>query len=298
MWFSFIVLSLISIALWFYFREQPFPESAVIGKRVLITGASQGIGRSLVEEYARRGAGQIVIASRNKNKLEAVRREVLSIYSSITIHVVPVDLSSEDACKYLINASLEFLGGGLDILVLNHITSSRFGTWLGDVANSPEGHIFLAEMFAVNTLSYIWLTTYAMNAISSSGGSIGVVSSLAGLAANPKVAAYSATKHALHGFFDALRIEIHGLHHMHNVSITLSCIGATDTEGAQEVRSQLSPSIQWFPAGEAARAIVRAIAERRRHTFYPLHLVYPSYILKTMLPDLFDYILLQTVKTI
>jgi len=118
MWLSFIALSLMSIVIWFYFREQPFPEVAVIGKRVLITGASQGIGRSLVEEYARRGASHIVIASRNKNKLDTVRRQVLTIYPSTVIHIVSVDLSSEDACKYLINATLEVLGGGLDIVVL------------------------------------------------------------------------------------------------------------------------------------------------------------------------------------
>ena len=161
-----------------------YSESAVSGKRVLITGASQGIGRSLVEEYARRGAGQIVIASRNKDKRDVGRRDVSALYPSTTIHVVSADLSSEEASRSLINSTLKALGGGLDILVLNHITSSRFGTWFGDVASRPEGHTFLSEMFAVNTLSYIWLTTHAMGAISSSGGSIGVVSSLAGLAAN------------------------------------------------------------------------------------------------------------------
>jgi len=161
-------------------------------------------------------------------KLDAVKAHTLSLYPQAKITVVPSDISSSKAAQALIDSSLEILGG-LDILVLNHITSSRFGSWLVDTPRTKEGHSFLGEIFAVNTLSYIWLTTYSMNALSKSGGSIGVVSSLAGIAPAPKVAAYSATKHALHGFFDSLRVELQYLK-MTNVSITICAIGATDTE--------------------------------------------------------------------
>jgi short-subunit dehydrogenase len=294
MWvLSTLAVALIAIGL-YYAYERPFPTEQVMGKRVLITGASQGIGKALVEEYARRGASHLVIASRNKVKLEAVKDKVIAKYPGTKIIVIPTDLSSNEASKTLIDSALIALGG-LDVLVLNHITSSRFGTWLVDAAQSSEGHSFLPEMFAVNTMSYIWLTTHAMDAILASGGQIGVVSFLAGHAASPKVAAYSASKHALHGFFDAFRIELQYLK-MTNVTVTICAIGATDTEGASEVKAKLSSSIEWYPASSAASAIVRGIAEKKREIFFPFHLVYPSYLLKTFVPDLFDYILLQTLE--
>lgn len=143
-----------------------FTVGRVRGQHVLITGASQGIGRSLVEEYAKRGAKHIVIASRNRQKLDAVKAVTQQRYPSVAITVIPADLSSERRCQELVRKALRAFGaGGLNTLVLNHITSSRFGTWLGDAKNGPEGHGFLREMFEVNTFSYIWLATAAMEAL-------------------------------------------------------------------------------------------------------------------------------------
>lgn len=294
MFFSLVAVSLISVVLYFFLQQGSFPVEKISGKKVLITGASQGIGKSLVEEYAKRGASHIVIASRNKQKLDAVRDHTLALYPKAKITVVPSDISSRKAAEALISSTVDILGG-LDILVLNHITSSRFGTWLVDAANSKEGHTFLEEIFSVNTLSYIWLTTFAMESLSKSGGSIGVVSSLAGIAPSPKVAAYSASKHALHGFFDSLRVELQYLK-MSNVSITLCAIGATDTEGASVVKDKLSDVVKWDPPNLAAESIARGIAMRKRAIYHPFHLVYPSYLLHTFLPDLFDYILLTTLR--
>lgn len=294
MYVSLIVVSLVSVVLYFALYKGPFPTAKVRGKRVLITGASQGIGKSLVEEYAKRGASHIVIASRNKLKLDAVRDQTLSLYPETRITVVPSDISSSKAAQALMDSTLDILGG-LDVLVLNHITSSRFGSWLVDAPRSKEGHSFLQEIFMVNTLSYIWLTTYAMDALSKSGGSIGVVSSLAGIAPSPKVAAYSATKHALHGFFDSLRVELQYLK-MTNVSITLCAIGATDTEGASEVKNELSSVVNWDPPSLAAESIARGIANRKRSIYHPFHLVYPSYLMHTFIPDIFDSILVSTLK--
>lgn len=291
---SWLIVILISVALYFILYKGPFPTSKVQGKKVIITGASQGIGKSLVEEYAKQGASHIVIASRNKLKLDAVRTHALSLYPNTLITVVPSDISSKKAAQALIDTSLEILGG-LDILVLNHITSSRFGSWLVDAPRTKEGQSFLDEIFAVNTLSYIWLTTFAMNALSKSGGSIGVVSSLAGIAPAPKVAAYSATKHALHGFFDSLRVEMKYLK-MTNVSITVCAIGATDTEGASEVKHELSSVVTWDPPNLAAESIARGIALRKRAIYHPFHLVYPSFLMHTFIPDIFDSILVSTLK--
>jgi hypothetical protein len=143
-----------------------FTVGRVQGQNVLITGASQGIGKALVEEYAKRGAKHIVIASRNRQKLDAVKAATLKRYPAVAVTVVPADLSSERQCHELVQKALRaFDAGGLNTLILNHITASRFGTWLGDAKKSAEGHSFVREMFEVNTFSYIWLATAAMDAL-------------------------------------------------------------------------------------------------------------------------------------
>ena len=104
----------------------------------------------------------------------------------------------------------------------------------------------------------------------------------------PKNAAYSATKHALHGFFDSLRTELKLLR-IHNVGITLCAIGATDTEGAAEVKVQLN-NVVWDPPEDAAKSIIYGTAHRLRDIYHPHHLVFPIIILNAISPALVDFI--------
>lgn len=186
---------------------KPVSSPLVRGKRSIVTGASLGIGKHLAKELALNGVGQVVLAARSAPKLEALKLELELESNGIKVFVVPVDLSNKESCETLVATSLALMGG-LDYLVLNHITSSRFGTWLVDNKNSEEGHSFLQSMFNVNTFSYVWLATAAMDALQTSHGAIAVVSSLAGHVGVPKTSVYSSSKHALHGFFNSLRIEV------------------------------------------------------------------------------------------
>ena len=304
------------------------PADQVRGLCILVTGASQGIGKSLVAEFAARGAAHIVIASRNRDKLEAVRASVLAQYPGVQITIVRADLSSANASAALVRETLAATGGQLDVLLLNHITDSRYGSWMSH-RDTELGHGFLSEMFNVNTLSYIWLTTAAWPALLQSPhrGRIGVVSSLAAHAGTPRTAAYSASKHALEGvvqtmalhmsilsthpplshslclfptnlesgFFDSFRNELAIEGKRETPSITTCAIGATDTEGAASVKSQLSSAIVTFDPPEwAATAIVRGVAARRRTIYHPHHVVFPAFVLSKLWPELFDMILVAS----
>jgi corticosteroid 11-beta-dehydrogenase isozyme 1 len=261
---------------------------------VLLTGASQGIGRALVSELARRGAAHIVIAARNVQKLEQARAQVNQQYPNTTITVIPSDISSKEASQQLISQAMSATHNQLDVLLLNHITNTHFGTWLSKFSQ-PGGHDFVEQIFAVNTLSYIWLTTFAWPHLLASGGRIGVVSSLAGHAGNPKIAAYSASKHALEGFFNAFRNELK-LDGVHNVSVTTCAIGATDTEGTLEVRSQFNSAIvQFDPPEPAADAILRGVGARRRTIYHPHYQVFPASLLSAVWPELLDWVLTFTL---
>ena len=93
-----------------YFATSP---NCLEGKTILITGASKGIGKALVRESARLGASNIVIASRNEQKLQEVKESIytenISTPERTSIHIIPVDLSSKDQCNYLIEETVNKL---------------------------------------------------------------------------------------------------------------------------------------------------------------------------------------------
>jgi corticosteroid 11-beta-dehydrogenase isozyme 1 len=124
--------------------------------------------------------------------LEAVANDCRALGAK-EVHVIAADLADQAAVTSTIEQAIEKLGG-LDILILNHIIG-YFNKW-----NSPQGHLNnkdLAEIFSVNTLSYINAATAALPALEQSKGAITVVSSAAAKMGMPMVAPYSATKHAL-----------------------------------------------------------------------------------------------------
>ena len=301
-WSSLLVLILavfiINDDFWYSIVGSP----SVKGKNVLVTGASMGIGAALVKEYAAQGASNIIMASRSVDKMEAIREGITAegLSKSTTIHILKADLSSREASEECIHSSLKILEeknvGGLDYLVLNHITNSRFGTWLVDNKALEGGHGFVQEMFATNTFSYIYMATAAMDALQQSSGQIVVISSLAGWVGPPKTAVYAASKHALMGFFDSLRVEM-GILGIHNVGITIASLGAHDTEGSKEVQHHIKKEmLTWEKPSDAARIVIRGAAAKRREVFFPFMLVWPLAALRPFAPGACDWMISLAYK--
>jgi len=269
-------------------------------KRVIVTGASLGIGREIALRFASAGVKHIALVARSQHRLETLKTEIIQEWKSHTsavsqptpmVHVLPADLSDEEQCAKVIETAVELMdqwdwnehqvreSGGLDYLVLNHITNSHYGLWFdmkqrdGDtditavavaVAAVSKPHPYVEEMFKVNTLSYIWLATAAVPYLqkripddsttqSTYAGHIVVISSLAGKTGVPHTALYSSTKHALHGFFTSLRIELNMM--KVPVRVLLCVIGATNTEGTHEVQTKVSNSVTWEDPKLVANAI-------------------------------------------
>ena len=287
---------------------------------MLITGASQGIGKAIAIEAGLKGVSHLILVSRSFEKLESVKREIHAQQSEIVadvnsyarysysaqasdmrIDIIKADLSREEECKKLIVKTEDLVkeanlsdNGGIDFLILNHITNSEFGLWLNKHQDPDTNeldlhhHKRLQSMFQTNTFSYIWITTAAINILQQNDGQIVVVSSLAGHVGVPNTAAYSSTKHALHGFFNALRVEL-GMMKL-RIGITMAAIGATDTEGAKEVKKQLT-SVKWDDAAGAAQAILRGAALKKREIYHPHHKVFPAIFLYNLAPFFIDSIL-------
>ncbi|HEU4531854.1 MAG TPA: SDR family oxidoreductase [Steroidobacteraceae bacterium] len=167
---------------------------------IVLTGASEGIGRALALELARRRA-HLALAARNRERLEAVARECESLGAQCL--VVPTDVADPAQCRALIDATVARFGR-IDVLINNAGSTmwSRFDA-LADLA-------VMEQLLKVNYLSAVHLTAAALPWLKQSGGRLVAVASVAGLTGVPERTGYAASKHAMVGFFDSLRIELAG----------------------------------------------------------------------------------------
>jgi short-subunit dehydrogenase len=179
------------------------------GARVLLTGASVGIGRELALQLAARGA-RLVLAARDETKLAEV--EALCREKGGEAVVLRADVGVQSDCLELVDRAVAALGG-LDVLLLN--AGQDMWSRLDELADPG----IFERLMRVNYLGPAWLTWRALPHLESSRGRIVVMSSLAGLTGVPTRTGYAATKHALHGFFDSLRVELRG----RGVAVTLVC---------------------------------------------------------------------------
>jgi len=228
------------------------------GKVVVLTGASQGIGRALVLELAQQKS-RLVLAARDEAALETVAAECRARGAETL--VVPTDVAEEAACRSLVVRAVERFGG-VDVLVNN--------AGMGMVARLDEMHDLAAyeRLMRVNYLGSVYPTYYALPHLKRSRGQIVAVSSLAGLSGVPLRTGYAATKHAQMGFFDSLRIEL--AHSGVSVTIVAPYFvqsqirrRALGPDGRPLDRSPVRES-EVMTAEECAVRIVRAMERRQR----------------------------------
>jgi short-subunit dehydrogenase len=172
----------------------------VEGSRIILTGASEGIGRALALELAGRGA-RLALAARDRQRLESLAQECRG--RGADARALPTDVTSSQDCEWLVNETVAAFGG-IDVVVHNAgITMwSRFDA-LADLS-------IFERIMEVNYLAPVRLTALALPHLKRSKGLLVAVASLAGLTGVPERSGYAASKHALIGFFDSLRIELAG----------------------------------------------------------------------------------------
>jgi len=173
---------------------------AFTGKTVLITGASEGIGRALALALAAEKP-RLVLAARNAARLAEAAR-ACEVHGAQVL-TLSADVSRAEDCEQLVARTLERFGT-LDVVVNNAgITMwSRFDE-ISDLG-------VFTRLLAVNYLGAVYLTAAALPHLKASRGLIVAVASLAGLTGVPERTAYAGSKHAMVGFFESLRIELAG----------------------------------------------------------------------------------------
>uniref|UniRef100_A0A8C3LRD2 11-beta-hydroxysteroid dehydrogenase 1 n=1 Tax=Chrysolophus pictus TaxID=9089 RepID=A0A8C3LRD2_CHRPC len=272
-----VLIPLLGLGLAVYFYSGPgnFNEEMLRGKRVIVTGASSGIGEQMAYHLARMGA-HVLLTARTEAKLQKVVDKCLDL-GAASARYVSGSMESTAFAEEVVKEA-EITWGGLDMLILNHIGYSYFNFFNGDVDH-------VRKVMETNFLSYVAMTTSALPMLKESEGSIVVVSSVSGKVASPFTAPYSATKFALEGFFSSLRHEF--IIENVNVSITLCILGYINTENAVRAVSHVI-KVAPAPKEECALEIIRSGALRQRELHYPASTVTPAVLLRDFAPEFLD----------
>lgn len=201
------------------------------GRVVVITGASSGIGRALAIEFFSRGA-RLALGARRIDQLEELKTEL----NDSAILCVETDVAIEADCKKLIDLTLERFGK-IDILINNAGISMRALFMDMDLE-------VMRRIMNVNFYGTIYCTKYALPHLLKTKGSLVGIISIAGYVGLPARTAYSASKFAIRGFLDTLRIE----HLKDGLHVLVAAPGFT----ASEVR-KVALTANGTPQGETPR---------------------------------------------
>ena len=236
------------------------------GGVAIVTGASRGIGEQIALRLAGVGA-RLVLAARRPDELERVaascRRAAIAAGRAADgdVITVPTDVAEPPQCQRLVARALEAFGA-VDMLVNN----AGLGMW-ARVDQVLDLGVF-ERVMRVNYFGAVHCAVHALPHLKNSGGRIVCVSSLAGRTGVPLRSGYAASKHAMAGFFDSLRIELRGS----GVTVTLVDPGFVGTGSQGKNLSGDGTPVGTCPIDaaavmtphECARITVAAAASRKR----------------------------------
>jgi len=185
---------------------------------IWITGASSGIGKELCFQYSKRGH-HLIISARNEEALNSVKD---ASHQPENIRVLPLDIGQHDIAPETVKKALEFWGS-INVLINNAGISQR------SLILETDFFVY-KKLIDINYLGTVALSKALLpHFMERQQGHFVVVSSLMGKFSSPYRSGYCGAKHALHGFFDALRME----HEKDNIDVTLVCPGFVQTDVAK-----------------------------------------------------------------
>jgi len=265
-------------------REHTFTDQSII-----ITGASSGIGRELALQLARQGA-QLTLAARQTDLLEKLAVECRNLGGQAI--VVPTDVSDRGQCEALVNKAVKTYGK-IDTLVNNA------GITMWSLFEEVTDLDIFEKIMQVNYLGSLYCTYFALPYLKQTKGRLVAISSLTGKAGVPTRSGYAASKHAMVGFFDSLRVELKGT----GVSVTIVYPGFVDT-GVQarafgpDGRPLGVNPLQMdkiMTTEDCAHLTIKAMAARRREEVMTLRGKLGQWI-KLVAPALVDRIALKAIQ--
>lgn len=259
------------------------------GKTVVITGASAGIGEELAVVLAGRGA-HVVLAARGEEALQRVKARCEAAGGRAV--VVPTDVGDAEACRRLVERAVEAFGG-IDVLVNNA------GVSMDARVDEVKDLGLYERLMRINYLGAVYCTHHALPHLKARRGLVVAVSSLTGKAGVPTLSGYAASKHAMHGFFDSLRVELRGT----GVDVSVVCPGFVATNirasalGAdgQPLRKDQDATQDRMDVATCVAILARAIERREREVVMTAK-GKVGQVIKLLAPGLVDRIAERAVR--
>jgi NAD(P)-dependent dehydrogenase (short-subunit alcohol dehydrogenase family) len=231
-------------------------------KTVFITGASSGIGRATALRLARLGA-QVALSGRNRDALEAVRREIETSVGAALI--APADVTVAEDVRLAIESTIAHFGK-LDILIASAGLSMR-AYFDGSSLEALE------RVMRVNFFGTLYATHFALPHVKKTKGSLVAISSLTGKRGIPSYAIYGASKFAIQGLYDALRLELQpdGVH------VGVVSPAFVDTPLRENVLGADGkpwdvpppPPFRIWPVEKCVDRVIALLVKRKRQTLMP-----------------------------
>ncbi|OGO24971.1 MAG: hypothetical protein A2Y54_03610 [Chloroflexi bacterium RBG_16_51_16] len=252
------------------------------GKVVIVTGASSGIGEATAREFAKEGA-RLVLAARRIDRLEELAKEIRAMASGAEALVVQADLSQLADIQSMVEQTLKQFGR-IDVLVNN----AGFGRldWLEKLDPLKD----IEAQLKVNVHGVIQTTRQVLPVmIKQRSGSIINMCSMAGLIGTPTYTIYSASKHAVHGFSEALRREVQPW----GISVSMLYPGGVTTEfgqhaGINRKTKATTPKFLLLTADQVGREVVKLVTRPRAMRIIPWLWSLSAYLNK-LWPAFVDY---------
>jgi short-subunit dehydrogenase len=260
-------------------------------KVVWITGASSGIGEALVKEFAKYHCN-FILTSRNKEKLQELMQRLE--YPKEKYLILPFDLTNYKNLPELVQKVIKQFSK-IDILINNAGITQR--------SLAKETNIETTEkIFALDFFAPIYLTKLTLPFLNEPGN-ITIISSVAGKFGSPFRSTYSAAKHALHGYFDSLRAELH--RENKKIQVLLVCPGFVKTnislnalKGDGTLHNQLDEGVQKGLEPEyVAKKIIASIIKEKREIIVAGFKESMAVFLKRFFPGLLARILVKAKVT-
>jgi short-subunit dehydrogenase len=259
--------------------------NAINGKVVWITGASSGIGEALAYELANRNC-KLILSARNLKALETVKSKCLNA----EVMILPFDLSDFDNAKNHVEKAIAAFGK-IDILVNNGGVSQR--SLIAETEFEVDKKLIEVDYLGTVALTKALLPHFIKN----NKGHFVTITSLMGKFGSPYRSGYCGAKHALHGFFDVLRME----HQRDNINVTLICPGFIQTNVAKNALTANgskqnvddAATQQGMPTSVFAKKIVKAVESEKFEAYIGGKEIMGVY-LKRIFPKWLHYLVLKS----
>jgi dehydrogenase/reductase SDR family protein 7B len=250
---------------------------------IWITGGSSGIGEASAKKFAKEGY-RVIISARKEQELNRVRTECTD---PAEVRVLPLDLTDIPSMPAKVEEALAFFGQ-VDYLLHNGGISQR--SLIKETGLDVDRKLMEVNFFGTVALTKALLPHF----IARKSGHFAVISSLVGMFGSPYRSSYSASKHALHGFFDTLRAE----HYQDNIAVTMICPGFIRTNVSVNAITADGTALGQMDEAQAngmspedcAKEIFSAITRKKEEVYIGGKETFAIYI-KRLMPSVFSKII-------